>query len=130
MKCGIDQVLRPLAAEISHAADQILDLRAAALEQRNPGQCVHCYYRILGEAPQQRISALQQLRHWIESHLTLVVRDVFAHELERLPVELRESSLESYCYRVMHDFHQDRAYTNSQLEISFEFMGRTTPVAA
>jgi len=123
----IDFVLHPLASECSHAADEILDLKKAAEDRNNPGQCVRCYYKIMGTVPESKRTLIEQLRSWIESQLVVVVRDAGQQELERLPVELKEPSLESYCRRVMEEFYQDRAYESPRLEMRFEFQGAPQP---
>lgn len=119
----IDSVLHPLASECSHAADEILDLKKAAEDRNNPGQCVRCYYKIMGTVPESQRTLVEQLRDWIESQLVVVVRDAWQQELERIPVDLKENSLESYCHRVMEEFYQDRAYESPRLEMRFEFQG-------
>jgi len=117
----IDTILSPLASRACRAADEILDLRQAAKDRRNPGACVRCYFKIYDQLPEPDNSFLDGLKNWIESHVVVVVRDAWEQELERVPVQLTNNDLESYCRSLMEVFHQDRSYNSPRLQLQFEF---------
>ena len=117
----IDSALSPLAPLLHHAADNILDLREAALKREDPGLCISCYFKIYAASPDRHRSAISPLRRWLETHLEIVAHDENRTELERIPVSLDGEDLEGYCHRIMSEFHLDRAYRAANIELGFRF---------
>jgi len=119
----IDHVLTPIAREMSHRADDILDLRDAAIRRDDPGRCLSCYFRLLAGARSGDAETTTPLRKWLEQHLEIVAHDAgLQKELERLPLHLELDSIEGYCQRMMQAFREDRAYQHLPLiELSFQF---------
>ena len=118
----IDQILVPIAQHLSHRTNDILDLREAATQRNDPGHCVSCYFKLLGGSPSNAQRATTPLRLWLEKHLEVVARDPNQRELERIPVNLQTTSIESYCDQVMRVFREDRVYHDiPTIRLSFQF---------
>lgn len=123
----IDTVLSPLAREMSHRADEILDLREAALRRENPGRCVSCYFKLLAGEGNRCVTT--PLRLWLEQHMEVVACDPAQGELERLPLQLDTEDIMGYCQQVMQDIRHDRSYAgHSAIELTFQF--KSLPVAS
>ncbi|MBC2601277.1 hypothetical protein [Puniceicoccus vermicola] len=118
-KSEIDAALTPVARAIKHAADDLLDLRAAALDQSDAGLCVRCYFKIFSQSREQ--AALQRLRELLEKHLEIVALDNNRRELERIPVFLDADEMESYCLGIMKEFRDNRVYDSPKIDIRFRF---------
>jgi hypothetical protein len=118
----IDTVLSPIARELSHRADTILDLREAAAQRSDPGMCISCYFKLLASAHPHIKPVATPLREWLEAHLEVVARDSNLRELERVPIQLETDEMEAYCHRIMNEFRYDRAYQDApMIELSFRF---------
>ncbi len=127
---NIDAVLSPIAREMSHRADDILDLREAAITRNDPGRCLSCYYRLLSNSRHSSVESTTPLRHWLEQHLEIVAKDKGLNELERLPVRLDSDSIEVYCKEIISVFRHDRDYQHiPNIELSFQFKGEANSVA-
>lgn len=121
-ECAIDTVLAPIATQVKTCANELLDIRDAASQRRQPGKCVACFYRVMGIAERQRVeSSLDPLKTWIEQHLELVAEDDKQRELERMAIRLEGNDLEAYCRNVISLFHHDRGYMGNQISIRFAF---------
>ncbi|MFQ3270304.1 MAG: hypothetical protein ACI9A1_000618 [Lentimonas sp.] len=120
-----DKVLFPIARELSHCADEILDLREAALQRNDPGRCLSCYFKILGGSRHTTAHLTNPLRQWLEQHLEVVACGPSLSELERLPIQLPPEAsvgIEAFCRQIMTAFREDRTYQNLPLiELSFQF---------
>ncbi|MFW6218003.1 MAG: hypothetical protein ACOC4K_03310 [Verrucomicrobiota bacterium] len=124
MQPSIDHLLAPVAQVCRHAADDILDLREALMTRSDPGECVQCYFKIFDVLRTRDPAPLQKLRDWLESHLVVVARDGKARELERLPVSLHQGDMESFCRELMNEFHHNRSYPNTLIELQLHFDDR------
>jgi len=121
-KNPIDEALKPVARHCSaSAADDLLDLREAALERARPGECLQCYFRIFGRLNRQKAEPMNPLRQWMEENLEVIALDDQQQELERLPISLHAESLEAFCREMMAEFHFNRAYPASRIELSVAF---------
>jgi hypothetical protein len=122
---NFDKVLFPIARELSHCADEILDLREAALQRNDPGRCLSCYFKILGSSQQTTAHFTSPLRQWLEQHLEVVACGPSQSELERLPIQLppeHSDGIEAFCRQIMTAFREDRSYQNlPEIELSFQF---------
>ncbi|NBB79759.1 MAG: hypothetical protein GVY36_09980 [Verrucomicrobia bacterium] len=118
----IDTVLSPIAREMSHRADAILDLREAAARRSDPGRCISCYFKLLAGTRADIKPIATPLRQWLEAHLEVVARDPNLQELERIPIRLETDGIEAYCQQVMEEFRYDRGYQDiPTIELSFQF---------
>jgi hypothetical protein len=118
----IDAVLSPIAREMRHRADAILDLREAAARRNDPGRCISCYFKLLAGARPDIKPAATPLRRWLEAHLEVVARDPNLRELERIPIHLETDGMETYCQQIMDQFRYDRGYQDlPSIELSFQF---------
>jgi hypothetical protein len=126
MLCSdFDKVLFPIARELSHCADEILDLREAALRRNDPGRCLSCYFKILVGSSQAAAHITTPLRMWLEQHLEVVACAPSRSELERLPIQLppvQADGIEGFCRQIMSNFREDRTYQDlPKIELSFRF---------
>jgi len=134
MGSDIDSILGPVAEAFSAEADTLLDLRKAALQQRDAGLCLRCYFAIrqrggTAPAPPRKRRPLEGLREWVEHNIEIVARDHSLSELERLPVRIDTDDLESFCEGVMREFQENRAYDGDWIELSVAFKEDAAPVA-
>jgi len=127
---SIDPALRILAPVASRWADDLLDLRDAALTAGNPGTCVRCYYAIYGRIADRWEDKVLPLRRWLENHVEIVAKDELDNELERLPISLNGRDLESYCEEMMMEFRENRAYPSDAIRLSFRFRDGIAAAAA
>lgn len=120
---SLEPALRAISPFASNCADQILDLRDSALSAENPGRCVRCYFAIYHQVARDSADCMMPLRRWLERHIEIVARDESSErELERFPVRLDEGQdLRGFCERVMQEFHNDRAYPQSKVLLTFDF---------
>lgn len=119
----IDDVLGPVAQQAGPvAANSLLDLREAALRQRDAGKCLQCYFRLYGRvAGRGTKEPIHPLRRWLEKHLEVVAKDHQERELERLPLSLHNESMEEFCQEMMREFRQNRCYEGPAIELSLTF---------
>ena len=124
-RTNFDKALFPIARELSHCADEILDLREAALRRDDPGRCLSCYFKILGGSRHSMGHITTPLRQWLEQHLEVVAHGSSQSELERLPIQLPSEGsdgLEVFCRQIMANFREDRTYQDlAKIELSFQF---------
>jgi hypothetical protein len=119
---AFDPVLATLAEPFSRHADTLLDLRACVLNGTRPGRCVACYFSLQESAAERLIAQLCPLRNWLESHIEVVASDEAARPIEALPLHLTDADdLETYCRRTMAEFHQNRAYGRSTINLAFRY---------
>lgn len=130
-----DSILGPVASEFSHEADTILDLRTAALREKDAGLCLRCFFKIRAQstrsgAPVRARTRLDPLREWMERNIEIVARGDDWTELERVPLVVEGEDLETFCHGVMREFQENRAYTEERIEISVAFKGPARTDAA
>ena len=128
----IDTILGPVAEAFRGEADTLLDLRKAALQQRDAGLCLRCYFKIRERstatpAPARKRRPLAGPRAWVERTPEIVARDHSLSELERLPVRIETDDLESFCEEVMREFQENRAYEGDWIELSVAFKEDAAP---
>lgn len=119
---AIDELLKPIARDFSHAADHLLDFREAALLRQNPGRCVRCYFKLYGVVAPRDKATLFNMRRWIEEHMEVVARDAHRQEIKRIPIDLREENLESFCHRTMTECYHDASIRPARVELRFEWL--------
>ncbi|HRQ89998.1 MAG TPA: hypothetical protein PLA50_14460 [Bacteroidia bacterium] len=118
---SIDPVLSKLAPFFSGSADDLIDIREAALKAENAGKCVRCYFSIYGRTRAAEADRLHPLKKWIEHHLEIVALDESGNELERIPFLLHGDDLESFCREIMAEFHENRVYQQKEIRLKFGF---------
>ncbi|CAM3001523.1 hypothetical protein [Rariglobus hedericola] len=119
---AFDPVLAPLAEPFCRQADTLLDLRACASSKTRPGRCVACYFALQTAAAARVIAKLCPLRNWLETHIEVVASDESSRPLEAFPLQLSESEdLETYCRRTMAEFHENRAYGSTGINLAFRY---------
>lgn len=120
---AFDPVLAPLAAPFRRQADTLLDLRACASNKIRPGRCVACYFALQAAAAAERaIAKLCPLRTWLETHIEVVASDEGARPIETFPLQLSEAEdLETYCRRTMAEFHENRVYGATSINLAFRY---------
>lgn len=119
---AFDPVLAPLAEAFCRQADTLLDLRACASNKVRPGRCVACYFALQAVAAERAIAKLCPLRDWLETHIEIVASDETAQPLEALPLQLSDAGdLEAFCRRTMAEFHENRAYPSSSIQLAFRY---------
>jgi len=114
----IDDTLATLVGSVKGCADEILDLRDAAMKRQRPGLCVACYFKIAQAARNPALA--EPLRSWIEENVEVVAEDD-RDTLERLPVQLDGDDLEDFCRNVMQTFQTDRAYDTPHIRLHFDY---------
>lgn len=129
---NIDEALTPLAQKMSHHANDILDLREAAISRDDPGRCLSCYFKLLSYSQNTSHDTITPLRKWLEQHLEVVAidHDDGLKELERMPLHLNADRMESYCQQVITSFREDRSYQHlADIELSLQFRRETVASA-
>lgn len=124
-----NEVLVPLSGAFRRQADALLDLRESALTKQNPGRCISCYFKLFNAARGDGMQRLTALRKWLEHNLVVVAKDDQDRLLERIPLDLSDSDLESCCMRMMREVLYDRAYPGERIELRFAFKGNELQVA-
>lgn len=115
------EVIEPLCSTFSKQADWILNLYEMARgTSRHPGQCVSCFYALLGAASREKRLALEPLRRWIEQNLEIEVR-AGEEEAGVLPVLLEEPDLESFCHQAMTRVREDAVIDAPRIALRFCF---------
>ncbi len=115
----VDQLLAQAVPLTPEGVDLILDLRQVLLEKGHPGDCVKCFFALLGNLQQPRV--LNPLRVWLESNLEVSVR-INGKLRETLPVDLDNyRNLSDYCQTIVNLIRQDRAYSEKKIELSFDY---------
>jgi len=118
-KAKVNQLLpkaRPLTPE---GADLFLDLRELLLENGHPGDCVQCFFNLLDNL--DRPESLIPLRHWLESNIEIAV-EINEQTRETFPVRFgKTKSLSDYCQRIFNIIREDRAYTERNILLSFQY---------
>lgn len=119
----IDDVLGEVASNgiRGAAADALLDLRDAVLARRDAGDCLGCYFKILGYYGERSPGRVTPLRQWLEAHLELVARVPGVGELERIPLRLESEDLEGFCVGMMNRIREERSYPYSMIELCVGF---------
>ncbi len=115
----VDLLLSQARPLTPRGADLVLDLRQLLLDQGHPGDCVHCFFSLLGDLKQP--AALRPLKTWLENHLEIAVK-VDDELKETLPVEFNLSqNLHDYCHHVIETVQQDRAYQGQKIQLAFSY---------
>jgi hypothetical protein len=112
-------VIEPLCKPFFKQADWILELYAMSKEPASqPGKCLHCFYRLMEAASEEKAFALYPLKHWIEQNLIIGVR---TGEQVRgtLPVVLDQPDMESFCKNAMLEV-RNRARSDADIMIFLE----------
>ena len=122
MIASIDQALSPMARILKHRADELLDLRAAALERKDPGTCLYCYFQLRNSRNSQIDAMMAPLKNWLENHLEIIAKDADSDVLEHIAVNLNWRDIEHYCENLVEDFRKNHCskYRN-QVELVFQF---------
>ena len=117
-----NDILGPLSRSFYRQADELLDLREAALSKQHPGRCVSCYFKLFSSAEGPAVTKLEALRRWLESNLIIEARDNQDQVLEKMPVCLdEEEDLEGYCTRLSMEVLNNRVYPTERVELRFNF---------
>lgn len=120
----IDDLIKPVAREVPFCANAILDLRTELLNRQHPGKCVACFFKIFAPVCRmEKANTLAPLKIWLEENMEIVVKDDSTSELERLPINLLEDDLETFCQKVMAQIHHDRSYASRQISLHFAYKG-------
>jgi hypothetical protein len=64
-------------------------------------------------------TVLFPLRNWLESNIEVVARDKKEQVIEKLPLTLDSTDLQSYCHQLMDEFRENRAYSTGALSLEF-----------
>lgn len=115
-----EQVVRPLCEPFRRQADCLLDLYAMTTDPAHPGQCVRCFYELLTRAKGEHSPALQPLRDWIQTHVEIAVK-AGGHPATRLPVQLEDTDLESFCQRAMERVREDTAIGEPEVILELRY---------
>ncbi len=121
-----NDILGPLSRSFYRQADELLDLREAALTKAHPGRCVSCYFKLFSSADGMSVAKLDALRRWLERNLIIEARDDSDQVLEKMPVCLdEEGDLEDYCRRLSMEVLNNRVYPAERIELRFNFKDAT-----
>ena len=102
-------------------ADFLLDIREILLEKGHPGDCVQCFFGLLGNL--DRPGALAPLRHWLEQNLEVAV-EIDGETRETMPVSFGNSrTLNDYCLRMVDLVRNDRSYQEDSIRLRFQYRG-------
>jgi len=117
----IDALLLPLIQQDIRDADAILDLRELLLSGGHPGKCVRCFFRLFEAQTRKGFPLLAPLRHWLESHVEIVVSSESA-VLEALPLRFSaDENLEDFCQRSIREIQLDRSYKAKRIAMKFRY---------
>ena len=120
-----DQLIAPIVQNVRGCADDLLDLREAALTGKVPGACVACFFRVMGKAERHSAeSTVIPLKGWLETNIEIIAENHKQQVLERQPLKLDNNDLESYCYSIMDVMINDRNYIDEQISLRFDFIGK------
>jgi hypothetical protein len=117
----VDAVISGLCPLFSRYADEILDLRSSARKRVRPGMCVRCYFQLYARADAASQTVLYPLRSWLESNIEIIARDKKEQVIERLPLTLDSTDLQSYCHQLMDEFRENRVYSTEALSLEFRY---------
>lgn len=125
MATSIEQALSPVTRILKHRANELLDLREAALARKDPGKCLHCYFQ-LRNSRNSRHSKLDEmmtpLKIWLENHLEIIAKGPESDELERIAVNLNWNDIDHYCENLVEDFRKNhRSSYRPSIELVFQF---------
>ena len=125
MATSIEQALSPVTRILKHRANELLDLREAALARKDPGKCLHCYFQ-LRNSHNSRHSKLDEmmtpLKIWLENHLEIIAKGPESDELERIAVNLNWNDIDHYCENLVEDFRKNHLSSyRSKIELVFQF---------
>ena len=115
----VDAVISGLCPLFSRYADEILDLRSSARQRVRPGLCVRCYFQLYARADAVSQTVLFPLRSWLESNIEIVAKDKEEQVIEKLPLTLDSTDLQTYCHQLMDEFRENRAYSTEALSLEF-----------
>ena len=122
MIASIDQALSPMTRILKHRADELLDLRAAALERKDPGKCLYCYFQLRNSRNSQIDAMMAPLKSWLENHLEIIAKDSGSDELERIAVNLNWKDIDHYCENLVEDFRKNHySKYRHPVELVFQF---------
>ena len=63
------------------------DLRAAALERKDPGKCLYCYFQLRNSRNSQIDETMAPLESWLENHLEIIAKSSDSDEMERFAAQ-------------------------------------------
>jgi hypothetical protein len=119
----IDQILRPIAEELSLPRDALLELREAATQKSQAGRCISCYFKILANSTPEAKTVTTPLRRWLEQHLEVVAHTPDQKVVKRLPVSLSTDDIKDYCHQLINEIHKKQgAPSLLSMQLSFKFI--------
>lgn len=122
MIISIEQALSPVTRILKHRANELLDLREAALARKDPGKCLYCYFQLRKSRISQIDEMMTPLKKWLETHLEIVAKGPESDELARIAVNLNWNDIDHYCENLVEDFRKNhRSQYRSQVELIFQF---------
>ena len=114
---------RPLTPQ---GADFLLDIREILLKKGHPGDCVQCFFGLLGNL--DRPGVLAPLRHWLETNLEVAV-EIDGETRETIAVNFGNSrNLNDYCLRMVDLVRNDRSYQEESIRLRFQYRAEAEPV--
>src|SRR5690554_4218046 len=90
-------------ARFRSMTDDALDIHLHLAEQKCPGSCLSCFFSLSRKAPSHTQEEVRTVREWLENQLEVVARNPDKCELCRFPCEIKETSMEEYCNRMMEE---------------------------
>ena len=107
------EVLSSVKPLTSEGADALLDLREILMAEGHPGECLKCFFTLLGDL--KKPGALRPLRKFLEERCEVEVCGE-SSELEAMPLRLEQGTdLVSFCHRAMETIRDDRAYAERSI---------------
>jgi hypothetical protein len=68
-------------------------------------------------------TVLFPLRSWLESNIEIVARDKKERVIEKLPLTLDSTDLQSYCHQLMDEFREKQGVFNRSFELGVLLQG-------
>lgn len=122
MATSIEQALSPVTRILKHRANELLDLREAALARKDPGKCLHCYFQLRNSRHSKLDEMMTPLKNWLENHLEIIAKGPESDELERIAVNLNWNDIDHYCENLVEDFRKNhRSSYRPSIELVFQF---------
>jgi hypothetical protein len=122
MVASIEQALSPVTRILKHRANELLDLREAALARKDPGKCLHCYFQLRNSRHSKLDEVMTPLKTWLENHLEIIAKGPESDELERIAVNLDWNDIDHYCENLVEDFRKNHLSSyRSKIELVFQF---------
>lgn len=122
MIASIDQALTPVTRILKHRADELLDLREAALTRKDPGKCLYCYFQLRNSRHTKIDEMMTPLKTWLENHLEIIAKGSESDELARIAVNLDWRDIDDYCENLVEDFRKtQQSQCRDHVELVFQF---------